>query len=94
LTPKEGRLVGILLDQSIRNSDIPEARRTAHAAVDQLGPGDLAAVVYTSVGVQQTLIDIYCEPRSTSRSWVSMWIPTTRLARTVASAGAVSARWR
>ncbi len=53
LTPKEGRLVVILLDQSIRNADIPEARHTAHAAVDQLGPGDLAAVVYTSVGVPQ-----------------------------------------
>jgi len=53
LTPKEGRLVVILLDQSIQNSTIPEARRTAHAAVDRLGPGDLAAVVYTSVGVPQ-----------------------------------------
>jgi VWFA-related protein len=53
LTPKEGRLVVILLDQTIRNSDIPEARHTAHAAVDQLGPDDLAAVVYTSVGVPQ-----------------------------------------
>ena len=53
LTPKDGRLVVILLDQSIRNEDIPEARRTAHVAVDQLGPSDLAAVVYSSVGVPQ-----------------------------------------
>lgn len=53
LTAKEGRLVVILLDQSIRNSDIPEARRTAHVAVDQLGPEDFGAVVYTSVGMPQ-----------------------------------------
>jgi len=53
VAPKEGRLVVILLDYSIRSSDIPEARRTAAAAVDQLGPDDLAAVIYTSVGVPQ-----------------------------------------
>jgi VWFA-related protein len=53
LTPKEGRLVVILLDYSIVKSDIPWARRTAEAAVDQLGAGDMAAVVYTSVGVPQ-----------------------------------------
>jgi VWFA-related protein len=53
LTPKEGRLVVILLDYSIVKSDIPWARRTAEAAVDQLGPGDMAAVIYTSVGVPQ-----------------------------------------
>ncbi len=53
LAPKEGRLVVILLDYSIRHSDIPEARRTAAAAIDQLGPDDLAAVIYTSVGVPQ-----------------------------------------
>lgn len=53
LAPKEGRLVVILLDYSIRASDIPEARRTAAAAIDQLGPDDLAAVIYTSVGVPQ-----------------------------------------
>lgn len=53
LTPKEGRLVVILLDYSIRKEDIPSARQTAQAAVDQLGPDDLAAVIYTSVGVPQ-----------------------------------------
>jgi VWFA-related protein len=53
LMPKEGRLVVILLDYSILKSDIPWARRTAEAAVDQLGPGDMAAVIYTSVGVPQ-----------------------------------------
>ena len=53
LTPKEGRLVVILLDYSIGRSNFPEVRRTAEAAVDQLGPNDLAAVVYTSVGVPQ-----------------------------------------
>ena len=53
LTPKEGRLVVILLDYSIGKSNFPEARRTAEAAVEQLGPNDLAAVIYTSVGVPQ-----------------------------------------
>ena len=53
LTPKEGRLVVILLDHSIGKSNFPEARRTAEAAVEQLGPNDLAAVIYTSVGVPQ-----------------------------------------
>jgi VWFA-related protein len=53
LAPREGRLVVLVLDYSIRNADIPSARRTAHAALDQLGPGDMAAVVYTSVGVPQ-----------------------------------------
>ncbi len=53
LTPKEGRLVVILLDYSIGKSNFPEVRHTAEAAVDQLGPNDLAAVIYTSVGVPQ-----------------------------------------
>lgn len=53
LTPKDGRLVVILLDYSIGRSNFPEVRRTAEAAVDQLGPGDMAAVIYTSVGVPQ-----------------------------------------
>ena len=53
LTPREGRLVVILLDHSIGKSNFPEVRRTAEAAVDQLGPNDLAAVIYTSVGVPQ-----------------------------------------
>ena len=44
----EGRLVVIMLDWSIRFEDQQLARRIAAAAVDQLGPGDLAAVVFTS----------------------------------------------
>jgi VWFA-related protein len=46
--PREGRLVVILLDRTIRPEDMPAARRTAEAAVDQLGPVDLAAVVFTT----------------------------------------------
>jgi VWFA-related protein len=46
--PREGRLVVILLDRTIRPEDMPAARRTAEAAVDQLGPSDLAAVVFTT----------------------------------------------
>jgi len=44
----EGRLVVIMMDWSIRVDDQVLARRIATAAVDQLGPGDLAAVVYNS----------------------------------------------
>ena len=53
LAPREGRLVVIVLDQSIGKDHIPAARQTAEAAVDQLGPNDLAAVIFTSVGVPQ-----------------------------------------
>jgi VWFA-related protein len=51
--PREGRLVVILLDRTIPTENMPWARRTAEAAVDQLGPGDLAAVIYTVRGVPQ-----------------------------------------
>jgi VWFA-related protein len=44
----EGRLVVIMLDWSIRFEDQQLARRIAATALDQLGPGDLAAVVFTS----------------------------------------------
>ncbi len=44
----EGRLVVIMLDWSIRFEDQQLARRIATAAVDQLGPHDLAAVVFSS----------------------------------------------
>ena len=44
----EGRLVVIMFDWSIRFLDQALARRIAAAAVDQLGPDDLAAVVFSS----------------------------------------------
>lgn len=44
----EGRLVIIMFDWSIRFEDQVLAKRIATAAVDQLGPGDLAAVVFSS----------------------------------------------
>jgi VWFA-related protein len=44
----EGRLVVIMLDWSIRFEDQQLAKRIAAAAVDQLGPHDLAAVVFSS----------------------------------------------
>jgi len=53
LTPKEGRLVVILLDYSIGKSNLDEVRHTAEAAIDQLGPNDMGAVVFTTVGVPQ-----------------------------------------
>ena len=44
----EGRLVVIMFDWSIRFEDQILAQRIGRAAVDQLGPDDLAAVVFTS----------------------------------------------
>jgi VWFA-related protein len=44
----EGRLVVIMFDWSIRFEDQALAKKIAAAAVDQLGPNDLAAVVFTS----------------------------------------------
>ena len=44
----EGRLVVIVFDWSIRFDDSTLARKIAHATVDGLGPGDQAAVVFTS----------------------------------------------
>jgi VWFA-related protein len=44
----EGRLVVIMLDWSIRFADQLLAKRIATAAVDALGPDDLAAVVFSS----------------------------------------------
>ena len=44
----EGRLVVIMFDWSIRFADQELARRIARAAVDALGPDDLAAVIFSS----------------------------------------------
>jgi VWFA-related protein len=44
----EGRLVVIMFDWSIRFGDQVLAKRIATAAVDALGPGDLAAVIFSS----------------------------------------------
>lgn len=47
--PAEGRLVVILLDRSIpAGAPVQTAREIASAAVNQLGPGDVAAVVRSS----------------------------------------------
>ena len=53
---EEGRLVIILLDRTIPLGEPTiTARRIAAAAIGQLGPGDLAAVVSTSNGAVQNL---------------------------------------
>jgi VWFA-related protein len=48
-TTKDGRLVVIMFDHTIGNDEIPDARRIAQAAVEQLRPGDMAAVLYSTV---------------------------------------------
>ena len=51
--PQEGRLVVILMDRTIRPQMQIMGRRIAEAAVNALGPGDLAAVIYSGPGVPQ-----------------------------------------
>jgi VWFA-related protein len=51
--PREGRLVVILFDRTIRSAHMPAARVIAESAVNQLGPADLASVIYTRRGVPQ-----------------------------------------
>ncbi|MEO7271542.1 MAG: VWA domain-containing protein [Vicinamibacterales bacterium] len=53
VVPREGRLVVILMDRTIRNGDLPTARAAALATIDQLGPDDLGAVIFTARGVPQ-----------------------------------------
>jgi VWFA-related protein len=50
---REGRAVVILFDQQIAPEDLPVAQRFAEAAVDQLRPGDVAAVAFSTFGVPQ-----------------------------------------
>jgi VWFA-related protein len=50
---REGRLIVILMDQSIDPADGYEARRIAEAAIGQMRPGDLAAIAWTVYGVPQ-----------------------------------------
>jgi VWFA-related protein len=54
ITEQEGRLVVILMDRSIPvGHPTTVARQVATAAVEELGPGDMAAIVSTSGGVPQ-----------------------------------------
>jgi VWFA-related protein len=53
--PRDGRLVVILFDHTIMLVQQPLARRIATAAVDALGPADLAAIVHTVDGTPQGL---------------------------------------
>lgn len=50
---REGRLIVILMDRSITTIQRPVARQVAETVVDQLRPGDLAALVYATHGVPQ-----------------------------------------
>jgi VWFA-related protein len=50
---RAGRLVVVLFDRSIALTDVPSAKRVAEAAVEQLRPADLAAIVYTEYGIPQ-----------------------------------------
>ena len=51
--PSEGRLVVILFDRAINISQRAPAVEIAEAVVAQLRPGDLAAVVYSTLGIPQ-----------------------------------------
>ena len=52
--PAEGRLVVIVMDRSITNGEpMRAARAVANAAIERLGPADLAGVVYTYSGARR-----------------------------------------
>lgn len=51
--PREGRLLVVLFDHSIRPQQMPLARRIATAAIDSLGPADVAAVMHTVNGSRE-----------------------------------------
>jgi VWFA-related protein len=50
---REGRLVTIVFDWTVRGEDMPSVRPTAEAVVNQLAPGDLAAVIFVRRTVAQ-----------------------------------------
>ena len=51
--PREGRLVTIVFDWTVRAEDMPFVKPTAEAVVNQLAPGDLAAVIFVRRSVAQ-----------------------------------------
>jgi VWFA-related protein len=51
--PREGRLVVVLFDHSIRPQQMQRARKIAESAIDSLAPGDLAAVMHTTGGLRE-----------------------------------------
>jgi hypothetical protein len=51
--PEQGRTLVLLFDQSIAPEEMPAARRIALAAVDAMGPGDLAAVLHVGMARPQ-----------------------------------------
>jgi hypothetical protein len=51
--PQEGRLVVILMDRTMRPLLQIMGRRVAEAAINALGSGDLAAIIYSGPGVPQ-----------------------------------------
>jgi VWFA-related protein len=51
--PKEGRLIVVLMDRSIGAEHLRTAQAFAEAVLDQMRPGDMAAVAYSTFGVPQ-----------------------------------------
>ena len=51
--PREGRLIAILIDRGMPPEQYLDGQRFAEAAVEQLRPGDLAAVAFSTFGVPQ-----------------------------------------
>jgi hypothetical protein len=63
--PDEGRLVVILMDGTIPDGQPTiAAKQIAHAAVDELGPGDLAAVVRSTIFSNNGLSQGFTSDRS------------------------------
>ncbi len=76
----EGRLVVIAFDWSIRNYDQALARQIAHAAVDGLGPGDQAAVIFTDASAATGRPQNFTADRALLRAGIDQPFGTAMLA--------------
>lgn len=75
----DGRLVTIMLDHSIPAGwGAQAARRVAHAVVDQLGPGDRAAIVFSNRALAQS----FTSDRERLRAVIDSPVVGTSLAQT------------
>src|SRR5260221_2971133 len=72
----EGRLVTIAIDWSVRGMDLVLARRIALAAVDGLGPGDEAAILFSSPFSNAGVPQNFTADRSRLRARINQAVAT------------------
>lgn len=72
----EGRLVTIAIDWTVRGMDLVSARRIALAAVDGLGPGDEAAILFSSPFSNAGVPQNFTADRSRLRARINQAVAT------------------